>query len=98
MAGIARFLFSNSKGLNTFKQRLRLEHHAFTPTERTVVHRLVAVLGKGPQVVHLDFNDPGFARPAHNAMFQRPAKEVRKNRNDLELHKTVASCWLLVAS
>ncbi len=73
--------------LHALEQRLRLEHHAFAPAERTIVHRAMLVGGEVPQIVHRDFNEPGFARAAHDAVIQRPAKKVRKNRDDFELHR-----------
>ena len=45
------------------------------------------VVSKSPQIMHPDVNNSGFSRPPHNAMLQGPAKKVRKNRDDLELHR-----------
>ena len=38
------------------------------------------------EIVDANFNEPSLARLAHDAVIQRPAKKVRKNRQDLELH------------
>src|SRR5271169_4606861 len=72
--------------LQAFEDGLRLKHHPFSAAKRTIIHRTVAVVRERPQVVYRNLNETGLARPAHNAVIQRPAKKVRKNRQDLELH------------
>src|SRR5262249_33740588 len=54
--------------------------------KRTIINRVMAVVRERPQVVYRNLNEPGLARSAHNAMIQWPAKKVRKNRQNLELH------------
>src|SRR5713101_7594444 len=79
-----------------FKNRLRLEQHTLTTAKRPVIHRAVPVMGESPQVMHPDVNNSGFSRPPHNAMLQRPAKKVRENRDDLELHRDLSASWLVL--
>src|SRR5208283_2828067 len=38
---------------------------------------------------------PGLARPAHDAIIQRPVKKVRKNRQYLELHSGLPNMGML---
>jgi hypothetical protein len=41
-------------------------------------------VGKSPQIVHINFNQTRFARPANNSVIQRSAKEVGKNRENVD--------------
>src|SRR5579871_6734855 len=74
--------------LDALEDWLRLQHHAFAAAEWPVIHGAMAIAREIPQVVNRYFNEPGFARPAHDAIIQRPAKEVGKYRDDLELHSS----------
>src|SRR5260370_22098423 len=82
--------------LSAFKNRLRLKQHALTAAERPVIHRAVPVVSERPQSMHPDVNNSRFSRPPHNAMLQRPAKKVRENRDDLELHRDLSASWLVL--
>ena len=44
------------------------------------------IVGKLPQIVDFNFRQPRFLSPAGDAVIQRPAKEVRKNRDNVGLH------------
>jgi hypothetical protein len=72
--------------LEAFEDGLRLEHHSLAAAKRPVVYGAMAIVRERPQIVYANFNEPGIARPAHDTVIQWPAKEVRKNGNDLELH------------
>src|SRR5438067_13555855 len=45
------------------------------------------IAGKRPQIVNVDLHQPGFARPANNSEVQRPAKKIREDGDDVNLHK-----------
>jgi hypothetical protein len=47
---------TRSQRFNTFKDRFRLQHHAFAAAKWAVIHGLVAIMRKRPQIV--DFNLP----------------------------------------
>src|SRR5690349_16201711 len=72
--------------LQTFKERFRLQDHAFAAAERAVIHGAVPVVRELPQIVDFDFRQAHFRGPARNAMIKRSAKEVRKDRDDVGLH------------
>ena len=42
------------RGLDSFKDRFGLEHHAGTPAEGPIIHRAVAVLGEVAEVDVVD--------------------------------------------
>ncbi len=68
------------QSFNTFKDRFRLQHHAFAASEGAVIHGAVPVVRKSPQIVDFDRCQTRFPGPANNAIIQRPAKKVRKDR------------------
>jgi len=45
------------------------------------------IAGMNPQIANFNLHQPRFARPANDAMIQRPAKKFRENRNDVDLQK-----------
>jgi hypothetical protein len=47
---------------------------------------MVPVMGERPQIMHANIDNFCLTRPPYDAVLQRPAKKVRKNRDDLELH------------
>src|SRR5208337_5030743 len=57
----------------------------------------MAVVGERPQILNANFNEPGFARSAHDAVIQRPAKKVRKNRQYLELHSGLPNMGMVTS-
>ncbi len=69
-----------------FEQRLRFEHHALATAEWPIVHRAMPVAGVHAHVVDADIDQPSFSCAPHNPVVQRPAKEVRENRNNVEAH------------
>ncbi len=73
--------------LNTLKDRFRLQHHAFAAAEWAVIHGPVPVMRKSPQVVDFDRRQARFPRPADNAVIQRSAKKIRKDRQNVDLHR-----------
>src|SRR5947199_49907 len=72
--------------LQTFKERFRLQDHALAAAERAVIHAAVFVFRERPQVVDFNFRQTHLAGPAGDAVLQRSAKEVRKDRDDVGLH------------
>jgi hypothetical protein len=46
----------------------------------------MAILGKRTQVVDDDLNQAGFARPPHDAIVERAAKEVGEDGEDVNSH------------
>src|SRR5947209_13563936 len=86
------FLGCHPHRLHAGKYRLGFQDHAFTSAKRTIVYRFMPVGGKVPQIMDRDFNQPGFTRPANDAVIQRAAEKVRENRDDLELHQRTHNC------
>src|SRR5262249_54161034 len=76
----------NSHRFHTFKDRFRLQDHAFAAAEWAVIHGTVPIFGKGPQIVNSDLNQARLTRPASNSVIERATKKVRKNRDNLNLH------------
>jgi hypothetical protein len=72
--------------LQTFKDRFRLQDHAFAAAKRAVIHGAVFVFRKVPQIVNAYFRQASLACPADDAVIQLSAKEVRKDREDIDLH------------
>src|SRR5579864_5980723 len=72
-----------------FKDRSGLQQHAFASAEGPVIHGPVPVAGPAPQIVHLDLDQPGFPRPLHHAVLERPPEKLRKNRQHMKLHDNV---------
>ncbi len=77
---------SQLQRLQTFKERFRLQHHAFAAAERAVIHGAVLVVRKLPQVVDFDFRQAHLAGPAGNSVIQWSLKEAGKNRQDIGFH------------
>ena len=69
--------------LNTFKDRFRLQDHSFAAAEWAVIHGAVLVFGKDPQVLDVDFDQPGFFCPPDNPEIEWATKEVGEYRNNL---------------
>jgi len=72
--------------LQAFKNRFRLQDHAFAAAKRPVIHGAVLVFRKRPQIVNAYFHQARFACPANNSVIQRSAKEVGKDRENVDLH------------
>src|SRR5437660_8807165 len=49
------------KAFNAFKDRFRLQNHAFTAAERAVIHCAVPVVGKSSQIVDFDLRQASLA-------------------------------------
>jgi hypothetical protein len=45
------------------------------------------IAGKRPQIVNLNLHQPGFTRPANNSVIERPAKKIREDGYDVNLHR-----------
>jgi hypothetical protein len=69
---------------NGFKDRLGLENHPVAAAERAVINLPVLIPGPTPQVMGRRFNQPGRARPSHDAVIKRLPKKVREDRDDVE--------------
>src|SRR5712664_897554 len=72
--------------LHRLKHWFRLHHHPLAAAKRTIVHRAMPVFGELAQILHPHINQPGFASPPHNPMFQRTSKKLRENRNQVKSH------------
>jgi hypothetical protein len=46
----------------------------------------VPIAGESPQIMNPDLDKPDLARPAHDAVVKRTAKELRKDGQDVELN------------
>src|SRR5215469_14070117 len=75
-----------SERIQTFKDRCRLQDHAFAAAKWAVVHGAVSIMRELPQIVDFNFRQAHFRGPAGNAVIQRSAKEVRKDRDNIGLH------------
>ena len=64
---------------HSLEQRLGLEHHAFAPAKRTIVHGAMAIMREFAQILHVNMDQAGFSRTAHNAVIERPGEKFRKN-------------------
>ncbi len=69
-------------------ERLRLEHHPGAPAERPVVDDVVSIARPRPQVVNADLDDARLGRSPHDAVVERPRKEIGKDRYDVESHSS----------
>src|ERR1700722_16004645 len=87
MRNVADFARCHIHRFDTFKDRFRLEHHALAAAEWAVIHGLVAIMRKGPQIVDFDSYQAGFFSPADDSVIQRSAKEIRKDRDNVDLHR-----------
>ena len=75
---VMRLAGRHPQRLDAGKERIGLEQHSLAAAEWTIVHRSMTIRGERPQVVDSDFNEPGVARPAHNAVIQRTLKKSGK--------------------
>src|SRR5438876_7005582 len=74
---------------HTFKERFRLEDHPLAAAKWAVIYSTMAIAGERPQIAYFDLDQPGCARPANDSVIQRPAKKIRENRDNVDLHKTL---------
>jgi hypothetical protein len=70
---------------HTFKERFRLEDHPLAAAEWAVIHGVMAIAGKRPQIAYLNLHQPRFARPPNDSKIQRPTKKIRENRDNVYL-------------
>src|SRR3972149_125773 len=63
-----------------------LEPPPFAAAEGPVVHGAVLVGRVVPQVVQADVDQAVLARPAQDAVVERPLEELRENGDDIENH------------
>src|SRR5205823_5289618 len=68
------------------KDRIRLQYHALAAAKRAVIHGTVPVFRKRPQIVNNCLNQACFASPPSDSVIKRATKEIRKNRDNLNLH------------
>src|ERR1051326_8845643 len=76
----------DTQRLDTFEDRLRLQHHTFAAAKRTIIDGLVTVLGKRAQVMNRDIYQSLLPRTTQYAEIEWPAKEVGKDGDDVEAH------------
>lgn len=74
------------QGFDGFKQRLRLQHHALAAAKRPIIHGAVTIFRKLPEILNLDVNQPGLARPTDNSVLERSGKKLRKNGDQINAH------------
>jgi len=60
------------------KQRRGLQHHSFTAAKRPIIDRAMLVFREQTQILHVDFNQAGFASLANDAVLERPEKNSGK--------------------
>ena len=66
------------------KDRLGLQDHPVAAAERPVVHHLVPVVRPAAQVVRRYLDQPGRARPPHDAEVEHPPEELREDGDDVK--------------
>jgi hypothetical protein len=86
LTGQPRLARRDVQRFNTFKDRFRLQDHAFAAAERAVVYRAMPIMRKGPQIVNFNVCQTSFPGPANDAIVQRPTKKIRKDRDNIDLH------------
>ena len=74
------------QSLNTFKDRFRLQDHAFAAAKWAVIYSAMPIAGKLPQIVDPYVHQFRFPSSPQNSVIQRPAKEIRKNRDQINTH------------
>jgi hypothetical protein len=74
------------EGFHGFKNRLGFQQHPFSAAKRTVVYRVVAIVRECAQIVDGHVDKAGFSGATDDAVIERPAEEIRKDRDDVELH------------
>ena len=75
-----------TQGLDGLVERLGLHHHAGAAAKRTVIHRLMPVVGPIPQIVHPQIEQPALSGAPYDAHIERPGEHLRKQREHVNLH------------
>jgi hypothetical protein len=93
LAGCAGGFGGKGQGLEAVEDGLGLEDHALAAAEGTVVDGAVTVVGEGAEVVDVGSGDAGAegARDdavAQDALVGEGAKELRKDGEDVEAHRS----------
>jgi len=68
--------------------RLRLQHHTFAPAKRSIVDSAVAIMGKAAKVMRGHFDQSCCASAFENPVVQGTIEEARKDRNNIEAHRS----------
>ncbi len=76
--------------LGRAKKRLGLHHHARPTAIRHIVDDPMPVGREVPEVVDLQVDDPGLDSSRHDSLGQRLVEHPREDRDDVELHRSVA--------
>src|SRR5512133_314031 len=63
---------------NGFMNRLNEHHHTPSATKRVIIHTLMFIRGKTPDIVNKNFNQSLFPGPANDRLIKRPGKHRRK--------------------
>jgi hypothetical protein len=72
--------------LDGFEKWRRLENHAFTTAEWTIVHSAMAVFGECPQILDIYFDQSCFACATENTVVERSGEKFRKDGDEVEAH------------
>ena len=83
------FSRSASQRFNAGEDRLGFQDHPVATAERPIVYDVVLIGGPLPQIVGLYFNQSRIARPPQNPTIDRLAKELGKDRDDIEAQHPV---------
>src|SRR5215467_13041009 len=79
------FLSRNSgQRFNTGEDGLGLEYHPVPATKRPIIDDVMLVSGPLPQIVRRYFHQPGITRAPQNPTIYALAKELGKDRDDIE--------------
>src|SRR6516164_7483080 len=76
-----------------FKDRFGLQQHARSTAERTVIDRLMSVVGVIPQLVDLQIQQTRIPRPLDDALIQRPGEPRRKQGEHVNFHLSRSSSF-----
>src|SRR6185312_9755726 len=76
----------DSQRCESFGNRFRFEHHAFSTAEWAIINGAVAVVGKIAQIRNADRYQALGLRTAHDAVLKYPSKEAGEDGNNFETH------------
>ena len=84
MARNVFFARDSGQRFNGHKDRLGFEYHPVATTKRAIVDYVMLVGGPLPQVVRRYFHETRILRPPQNPTIYATAKELGKDRDDIE--------------
>jgi hypothetical protein len=74
------------KGFNCLEKWFGLEDHAFTTTERAVVHCAMAVLCEDAKILNVDLDKTSLSSTANDAVVKRASEKFGENGDEIKAH------------